>query len=156
MGRILLLLDIYLLINQKESQPLHFTPLTQIHWCAFGDDLLEWKENTSENQTLILLGHDTRTRELIDASLPELKLPKHRVMEVGSVEAQIDWAEAGFGTAIVPDFSLDPRLKLSREVTPLPSFPNTDFGYIVRQNQVLSKAAKQLLKWVAENVSVVG
>ena len=76
-------------------------------------------------------------------------------MEVGSVEAQIDWAEAGFGTAIVPDFSLDPRLKLSRDVTPLPSFPNTDFGYIVRQNQVLSKAAKQLLKWVGENVSVV-
>ena len=33
------------------------------------------------------------------------------------MEAQIDWAEAGFGTAIVPDFSLDPRLKLSREVT---------------------------------------
>ena len=63
---------------------------------------------------------------------------------------------AGFGTAIVPDFSLDPRLTLSREITPLPSFPNTDFGYIVRQNQVLSKAAKQLLTWVGENVSVVG
>ncbi len=92
-------------------------------------------------------------RELIDASLPELNLPKHRVMEVGSVEAQIGWAEAGFGTAIVPDFSLDPRLKLSRSYA-FASFPNTDFGYIVRQNQVLSKA-KQLLAWVGENVSVV-
>ena len=119
------------------------------------DNIFEWQENKKESQTLILLGHDTRTRELIDASLPELKLPKHRVMEVGSVEAQIDWAEAGFGTAIVPDFSIDPRLKLTREVIPLPSFPNTDFGYIVRQNQVLSKAAKQLLTWVGENVSVV-
>ncbi|EOX4466709.1 LysR family transcriptional regulator [Vibrio sp. 2026] len=147
--------DIGFVIAQKESQPLHFTPLTQIHWCAFGDNIFEWQDNLKESQTLILLGHDTRTRELIDASLPELNLPKHRVMEVGSVEAQIDWAEAGFGTAIVPDFSLDPRLKLSREVTPLPSFPNTDFGYIVRQNQVLSKAAKQLLAWVGENVSVV-
>ncbi|WP_031813277.1 substrate-binding domain-containing protein, partial [Vibrio parahaemolyticus] len=147
--------DIGFVIAQKESQPLHFTPLTQIHWCAFGDNIFEWQDNRKESQTLILLGHDTRTRELIDASLPELNLPKHRVMEVGSVEAQIDWAEAGFGTAIVPDFSLDPRLKLSREVTPLPSFPNTDFGYIVRQNQVLSKAAKQLLAWVGENVSVV-
>jgi DNA-binding transcriptional LysR family regulator len=147
--------DIGFVIAQKESQPLHFTPLTQIHWCAFGDNIFEWQENKKESQTLILLGHDTRTRELIDASLPELKLPKHRVMEVGSVEAQIDWAEAGFGTAIVPDFSIDPRLKLTREVIPLPSFPNTDFGYIVRQNQVLSKAAKQLLTWVGENVSVV-
>ncbi|MEF1165459.1 LysR substrate-binding domain-containing protein, partial [Vibrio parahaemolyticus] len=27
--------DIGFVIAQKESQPLHFTPLTQIHWCAF-------------------------------------------------------------------------------------------------------------------------
>ena len=80
-------------------------------------------------------------------------LPDFRVMEVGSVEAQIDWAEAGFGTAIVPDFSLNPKLlKLTRHFTPLPNFPSTNFGYIVRQNQVLSKAAKQLLKWVSHQV----
>lgn len=103
-----------------------------------------------DKPTLILLGHDTRTRELIDASLPKLNLPRFRVMEVGSVEAQIDWAEAGFGTAIVPDFSLHTKTTLSRKVTHLEDFPATDFGYIVRQNQVLSKAAKQLLGWVEE------
>ncbi|MCV5869627.1 LysR family transcriptional regulator, partial [Escherichia coli] len=64
--------DIGFVIAQKESQPLHFTPLTQIHWCAFGDNIFEWQDNRKESQTLILLGHDTRTRELIDASLPEL------------------------------------------------------------------------------------
>ncbi|EJO9867613.1 TPA: LysR family transcriptional regulator [Vibrio vulnificus] len=142
--------DIGFVIAQKESQPLHFTPLTQIKWCAFGDDLLEKAWEVQDKPTLILLGHDTRTRELIDASLPKLNLPRFRVMEVGSVEAQIDWAEAGFGTAIVPDFSLHTKTSLSRKVTHLEDFPATDFGYIVRQNQVLSKAAKQLLGWVEE------
>ncbi|EGR0105446.1 LysR family transcriptional regulator [Vibrio vulnificus] len=142
--------DIGFVIAQKESQPLHFTPLTQIKWCAFGDDLLEKAWEVQDKPTLILLGHDTRTRELIDASLPKLNLPRFRVMEVGSVEAQIDWAEAGFGTAIVPDFSLHTKTTLSRKVTHLEDFPATDFGYIVRQNQVLSKAAKQLLGWVEE------
>lgn len=142
--------DIGFVIAQKESQPLHFTPLTQIQWCAFGDDLWDKQWEEQERPTLILLGHDTRTRELIDASLPKLQLPRFRVMEVGSVEAQIDWAEAGFGTAIVPDFSLHTKTMLSRKVTPLTDFPATDFGYIVRQNQVLSKAAKQLLGWVEE------
>ncbi|HAS6170227.1 TPA: LysR family transcriptional regulator [Vibrio vulnificus] len=142
--------DIGFVIAQKESQPLHFTPLTQIKWCAFGDDLLEKAWEAQDKPTLILLGHDTRTRELIDASLPKLNLPRFRVMEVGSVEAQIDWAEAGFGSAIVPDFSLHTKTTLSRKVTHLEDFPATDFGYIVRQNQVLSKAAKQLLGWVEE------
>ncbi|WP_341851994.1 LysR family transcriptional regulator [Vibrio vulnificus] len=142
--------DIGFVIAQKESQPLHFTPLTQIKWCAFGDDLLDKAWEVQDKPTLILLGHDTRTRELIDASLPKLNLPRFRVMEVGSVEAQIDWAEAGFGTAIVPDFSLHTKTTLSRKVTHLENFPATDFGYIVRQNQVLSKAAKQLLGWVEE------
>ncbi|MCA3925216.1 LysR family transcriptional regulator [Vibrio vulnificus] len=142
--------DIGFVIAQKESQPLHFTPLTQIKWCAFGDDLLDKAWEVQDKPTLILLGHDTRTRELIDASLPKLHLPRFRVMEVGSVEAQIDWAEAGFGTAIVPDFSLHTKTTLSRKVTHLEDFPSTDFGYIVRQNQVLSKAAKQLLGWVEE------
>ncbi|HDY7865825.1 TPA: LysR family transcriptional regulator [Vibrio vulnificus] len=142
--------DIGFVIAQKESQPLHFTALTQIKWCAFGDDLLDKAWEVQDKPTLILLGHDTRTRELIDASLPKLNLPRFRVMEVGSVEAQIDWAEAGFGTAIVPDFSLHTKTTLSRKVTHLEDFPATDFGYIVRQNQVLSKAAKQLLGWVEE------
>ncbi|EHU9470786.1 LysR family transcriptional regulator [Vibrio vulnificus] len=140
----------FVIAQKKESQPLHFTPLTQIKWCAFGDDLLDKAWEAQDKPTLILLGHDTRTRELIDASLPKLNLPRFRVMEVGSVEAQIDWAEAGFGTAIVPDFSLHTKTTLSRKVTHLEDFPATDFGYIVRQNQVLSKAAKQLLGWVEE------
>ncbi|EPF2928674.1 LysR family transcriptional regulator [Vibrio navarrensis] len=142
--------DIGFVIAQKESQPLHFTALTQIQWCAFGDDLFASDWGEQDKPTLILLGHDTRTRELIDASLPKLTLPKYRVMEVGSVEAQIDWAQAGFGTAIVPDFSLHTKAALTRTVTHLEAFPATDFGYIVRQNQVLSKAAKQLLGWVEE------
>ncbi|MBE4600969.1 LysR family transcriptional regulator [Vibrio navarrensis] len=142
--------DIGFVIAQKESQPLHFTALTQIQWCAFGDDLFASDWGEQDKPTLILLGYDTRTRELIDASLPKLALPKYRVMEVGSVEAQIDWAQAGFGTAIVPDFSLHTKAALTRTVTHLEAFPATDFGYIVRQNQVLSKAAKQLLGWVEE------
>lgn len=142
--------DVGFVIAQKASQPLHFTALMQIQWCAVGDDILQWQTAREELPTLILLGHDTRTRELVDASLPHLKLPRHRVMEVGSVEAQLDWAEAGFGTAIVPEFSLHTKPLLSRHVMSLPSFPATDFGYIVRQNQVLSKATKQLLDWVAQ------
>ncbi|KAL8205074.1 UNVERIFIED_CONTAM: hypothetical protein K2H54_000105 [Gekko kuhli] len=71
-----------------------------------------------DEPTLILLGHDTRTRALIDPSLPLLGLPSCRIMEVGSVDAQLDWAEAGFrGWPIVPDFSIHPRLKLTAPVT---------------------------------------
>ncbi|MGL5200504.1 MAG: LysR substrate-binding domain-containing protein, partial [Aeromonas veronii] len=75
-----------------------------------------------------------------------------RIMEVGSVDAQLDWAEAGFGVAIVPDFSLHPRLNLTAPVTSLGDFPGTSLGYVVRQNQVLSRAIKQLLHWVEEEI----
>ncbi|GAL06311.1 transcriptional regulator LysR family [Photobacterium aphoticum] len=148
------------MIAQKESQPLHFTELQQVHWCALGNGLAEWQaraaadaSNSGDEPTLILLGHDTRTRDLIDMALPSLKLPKYRVMEVGSVDAQIDWAEAGFGVAIVPAFSLHPKLNLTSTITPLPDFPTTSLGYIVRQNQVLSRAIKQLLHWVSEEIT---
>ncbi|MGL4855698.1 LysR family transcriptional regulator substrate-binding protein, partial [Plesiomonas sp.] len=132
--------------------------------CALGEGLL-FDEQTdtvvlatkqaasAELPTLILLGHDTRTRALIDVSLQRLSLPPVRVMEVGSVDAQIDWAEAGFGVAIVPEFSLHPKLNLRSRITPLPRFSTTHLGYIVRQNQILSRAVKQLLRWVDEEIS---
>ncbi|GGI75099.1 transcriptional regulator [Shewanella hanedai] len=151
--------DLGFVIAQKESQPLHFTELQQIRWCALGDNLAQWQqamlqpERVLESEpTLILLGHDTRTRDLLDSALPSLNLPTYRIMEVGSVDAQIDWAEAGFGVAIVPEFSIHTKRNLKTTVTPLPQFPTTSLGYIVRQNQILSKAIKQLLKWVDEEI----
>ncbi|RTR38773.1 LysR family transcriptional regulator [Shewanella canadensis] len=155
--------DLGFVIAQKESQPLHFTQLQQIRWCALGDNLALWQQaklqpelELESEPTLILLGHDTRTRDLLDLALPSLNLPKYRIMEVGSVDAQIDWAEAGFGVAIVPEFSIytkrNLKTHLKTKVTPLPEFPTTSLGYIVRQNQILSKAIKQLLKWVDEEI----
>ncbi|MGL4600095.1 MAG: LysR family transcriptional regulator [Plesiomonas sp.] len=156
--------DLGFVLAQKRSEPLHFTPLQPVKWCALGEGLL-FDEQTdtvvlatkqaasTELPTLILLGHDTRTRALIDASLQRLSLPPVRIMEVGSVDAQIDWAEAGFGVAIVPEFSLHPKLNLCSQITPLPRFSTTHLGYIVRQNQILSRAVKQLLRWVDEEIS---
>ncbi|KAB2826415.1 LysR family transcriptional regulator [Aliivibrio finisterrensis] len=151
--------DLGFVIAQKESQPLHFTELQQIKWCALGNHLEKWQQANfdptiimDDKPTLILLGHDTRTRDLLDLALPSLNLPKYRIMEVGSVDAQIDWAEAGFGVAIVPEFSIHLKRNLKATVTPLPKFPTTSLGYIVRKNQVLSKAIKQLLKWVDEEI----
>ncbi len=151
--------DLGFVIAQKESQPLHFTELQQIKWCALGDNLQLWQQSQAshdmphaERPTLILLGHDTRTRELLDPALPTLNLPRYRIMEVGSVDAQIDWAEAGFGVAIVPEFSIYTKTHLKSKVTPLPQFPCTSLGYIVRQNQILSKAIKQLLHWVNQEI----
>lgn len=151
--------DLGFVIAQKESLPLHFKELQQIKWCALGRDLDTWQNkplsaNTplAELPTLILLGHDTRTRDLIDLALPSLNLPRYRVMEVGSVDAQIDWAEAGVGIAIVPEFSLYNKTNLCTKVTALPQFPSTSFGYIVRQNQILSKAIKQFLFWVNKQI----
>ena len=150
--------DLGFVIAQKESQPLHFKELQTITWCAFGHDLANWQNGNltfkqgDEQPTLILLGHDTRTRDLLDLALPLLNLPRYRIMEVGSVDAQIDWAEAGFGIAIVPDFSLRGKENLTAKITPLNEFPTTSLGYIVRQNQVLSKAIKQLLQWVNEEI----
>ncbi len=43
-------------------------------------------------------------------------------MEVGSVDAQIDWAEAGFGVAIIPEFAISTKRHLHSKVTPLTDF----------------------------------
>ncbi|UAK73373.1 LysR family transcriptional regulator [Aeromonas enteropelogenes] len=157
--------DLGFVMAQKRSEPLFYTELQQVTWCALGHGLARWqaraqvgaggderKSDPLDEPTLILLGHDTRTRALIDPSLPLLGLPPCRIMEVGSVDAQLDWAEAGFGVAIVPDFSLHPRLNLIAPVTSLTDFPGTSLGYVVRQNQVLSRAIKQLLVWVEEEI----
>jgi DNA-binding transcriptional LysR family regulator len=149
--------DLGFVMAQKRSEPLFYTELQQVTWCALGHGLARWQDKRGERDpldepTLILLGHDTRTRALIDPSLPLLALPPYRIMEVGSVDAQLDWAEAGFGVAIVPDFSLHARFKLTAPVTRLSAFPATSLGYVVRQNQVLSRAIKQLLHWVEEEI----
>ncbi|SON48892.1 Transcriptional regulator [Vibrio tapetis subsp. tapetis] len=146
--------DLGFVISQKQTQPLHFVELQQVKWVAFGNG---FERNTEQGNelTLILLGHDTRTRDLIDGALPKLNLSNYRIMEVGSVDAQIDWAEAGFGVAIVPEFALSTQRQLTSMVTPLPDFPTTDLGYIVRQNQILSKATKQLLHWVDDGISLL-
>ncbi|MGC9401900.1 LysR family transcriptional regulator [Vibrio genomosp. F10] len=170
--------DLGFVISQKQTQPLHFVELQQVKWVALGqgfeqnialnnqkgrqrndqkDDQTNSKVVNQQDKelTLILLGHDTRTRELIDNALPKLNLSNYRVMEVGSVDAQIDWAEAGFGVAIVPEFAISPHKNITSQVTPLPDFPTTDLGYIVRQNQILSKATKQLLHWVNDGISAM-
>ncbi|WGV98538.1 LysR family transcriptional regulator [Vibrio sp. YMD68] len=162
--------DLGFVISQKQTQPLHFVELQQVKWVALGqgfeqniavnnqkDDQTNSKAVSQQDKelTLILLGHDTRTRELIDNALPKLNLSDYRVMEVGSVDAQIDWAEAGFGVAIVPEFAISSHKNITSQVTPLPDFPTTDLGYIVRQNQILSKATKQLLHWVSDGISAM-
>ncbi|MGL5224160.1 MAG: LysR family transcriptional regulator [Aeromonas sp.] len=163
--------DLGFVMAQKRSEPLFYTELQPVTWCALGHDLTRWQARAAagattvtsaitpdpmsdplDEPTLILLGHDTRTRALIDPSLSQLALPPYRIMEVGSVDAQLDWAEAGFGVAIVPDFSLHPRLHLTAPVMGLQDFPATSLGYVVRQNQVLSRAIKQLLLWVEEAI----
>ncbi|PTC03918.1 LysR family transcriptional regulator [Vibrio mediterranei] len=146
--------DVGFVISQQQSQPLHFVELQQVKWVAFGEGFQQAIANQSEI-TLILLGHDTRTRDLIDDALPRLNLSNYRVMEVGSVDAQIDWAEAGFGVAIIPEFALSTKRNIQTDVTPLSDFPTTNLGYIVRQNQILSKATKQLLQWVGDEMIVL-
>lgn len=143
--------DVGFVISQQQSQPLHFVELQQVKWVAFGEGFQQAIANQSEI-TLILLGHDTRTRDLIDDALPRLNLSNYRVMEVGSVDAQIDWAEAGFGVAIIPEFALSTKRNIQTDVTPLSDFPTTNLGYIIRQNQILSKATKQLLQWVGDEM----
>lgn len=164
--------DLGFVIAQKQSQPLHFTELQQVKWCAVGHNLAAWQEEAKQDlkgdaqevkslpnhsrrhePTLILLGHDTRTRDLIDEALPTLQLAHYRIMEVGSVDAQIDWAEAGFGVAIVPEFALLTKSNITSTITPLVEFPSTSLGYVVRQNQILSKAIKQLLAWVCDEIN---
>jgi len=150
--------DLGIVIAQKQSLPLHYTELQTVHWCALGQDLSLLKARPlskliDEVPTFILLGHDTRTRDLIDVALPLLAFLDYRVMEVGSVDAQIDWAEAGFGIAIVPDFSVHYKKNLSADILRLDEFPATSLGYIVRQNQILSKAVKHLLSLVKEKIA---
>ncbi|MGL4749648.1 MAG: LysR family transcriptional regulator, partial [Shewanella sp.] len=53
---------------------------------------------------------------------------------------------------IVPEFSIYTKTNLKSKITPLPQFPSTSLGYIVRQNQILSKAIKQLLHWVNQEI----
>ncbi|MFA0546437.1 LysR family transcriptional regulator [Vibrio splendidus] len=143
----------FVIAKEQHNESLYFTKLQELSWCALGDgfDI----QDSDEELTLILLGHDTRTRDFIDEGLPSLNLPNYRVMEVGSVDAQIDWAEAGFGLAIVPEFAVSTKQHLHSKVTPLINFSSTSLGYIVRQNQVLSKATKQLLGWVNDEITLL-
>ncbi|MFA0471880.1 LysR family transcriptional regulator [Vibrio sp. 10N.222.51.E8] len=140
----------FVIAKEQHNESLYFTKLQELSWCALGDGF-DIQDSDAE-LTLILLGHDTRTRDFIDEGLPSLNLPSYRVMEVGSVDAQIDWAEAGFGVAIVPEFAVSTKHHLNSTVTPLTNFSSTSLGYIVRQNQVLSKATKQLLGWVNDEI----
>ncbi|ALP41843.1 LysR family transcriptional regulator [Aeromonas schubertii] len=137
--------DLGFVLAQRPSDTLHFTALREVGWCALGEGM------EGEEKRLILLGHDTRTRALLDPALPSLG--RHRVMEVGSVDAQLDWAEAGFGVAIVPDFALLRRRDEGVPVQRLTGFPTTHLGYIVRQNQILSRGIKALLGWVEEEIA---
>ncbi|MDH5934025.1 LysR family transcriptional regulator [Vibrio splendidus] len=143
----------FVIAKEQHNESLYFTKLQELSWCALGDGF-DIQDSDAE-LTLILLGHDTRTRDFIDEGLPSLNLPNHRVMEVGSVDAQIDWAEAGFGVAIVPEFAVSTKQHLHSKVTPLINFSSTSLGYIVRQNQVLSKATKQLLGWVNDEITLL-
>ncbi|MEZ8202499.1 LysR family transcriptional regulator [Vibrio splendidus] len=155
----------FVIAKEQHNESLYFTKLQELSWCALGDGLdmqdsdskteSEVKDDIDTELTLILLGHDTRTRDFIDEGLPSLNLPSHRVMEVGSVDAQIDWAEAGFGVAIIPEFAISTKQHLNSKVTPLTNFSSTSLGYIVRQNQVLSKATKQLLGWVNDEITLL-
>ncbi|MFA0693800.1 LysR family transcriptional regulator [Vibrio sp. 10N.222.49.C9] len=140
----------FVIAKEQHNESLYFTKLQELSWCALGEGF-DIRDSDAE-LTLILLGHDTRTRDFIDEGLPSLNLPNYRVMEVGSVDAQIDWAEAGFGVAIVPEFAVSTKQHLHSKVTPLTNFSSTSLGYIVRQNQVLSKATKQLLGWVNDEI----
>ncbi|MFA0057101.1 LysR family transcriptional regulator [Vibrio echinoideorum] len=141
----------FVIAKEQHNESLYFTKLQELSWCALGDGLDI--QDSDPELTLILLGHDTRTRDFIDEGLPSLNLPNYRVMEVGSVDAQIDWAEAGFGVAIIPEFAISTKQHLKSKVTPLTNFSSTSLGYIVRQNQVLSKATKQLLGWVNDEIT---
>ncbi|WP_333913445.1 LysR family transcriptional regulator [Vibrio coralliirubri] len=141
----------FVIAKEQHNESLYFTKLQELSWCALGDGF-DIQDSDAE-LTLILLGHDTRTRDFIDEGLPSLNLPNYRVMEVGSVDAQIDWAEAGFGVAIVPEFAVSTKQHLHSKVTPLMNFSSTSLGYIVRHNQVLSKATKQLLGWVNDEIT---
>ncbi|MEZ8381363.1 LysR family transcriptional regulator [Vibrio splendidus] len=143
----------FVIAKEQHNESLYFTKLQELSWCALGDGF-DIQDSDAE-LTLILLGHDTRTRDFIDEGLPSLNLPNYRVMEVGSVDAQIDWAEAGFGVAIVPEFAVSTKQHLHSKVTPLMNFSSTSLGYIVRQNQVLSKATKQLLGWVNDEITLL-
>ncbi|MEZ8293929.1 LysR family transcriptional regulator [Vibrio splendidus] len=143
----------FVIAKEQHNESLYFTKLQELSWCALGDGF-DIQDSDAE-LTLILLGHDTRTRDFIDEGLPSLNLPSHRVMEVGSVDAQIDWAEAGFGVAIIPEFAISTKQHLNSKVTPLTNFSSTSLGYIVRQNQVLSKATKQLLGWVNDEITLL-
>ncbi|MEZ8502405.1 LysR family transcriptional regulator [Vibrio splendidus] len=143
----------FVIAKEQHNESLYFTKLQELSWCALGDGF--YIQDSDAELTLILLGHDTRTRDFIDEGLPSLNLPNHRVMEVGSVDAQIDWAEAGFGVAIVPEFAVSTKQHLHSKVTPLINFSSTSLGYIVRQNQVLSKATKQLLGWVNDEITLL-
>ena len=143
----------FVIAKEQHNESLYFTKLQELSWCALGDGF--GIQDSGAELSLILLGHDTRTRDFIDEGLPSLNLPSYRVMEVGSVDAQIDWAEAGFGVAIVPEFAISTKQHLNSKVTPLINFSSTSLGYIVRQNQVLSKATKQLLGWVNDEITLL-
>ncbi|WP_375792483.1 LysR family transcriptional regulator, partial [Vibrio crassostreae] len=70
----------FVIAKEQHNESLYFTKLQDLSWCALGDGL-DIQDSDAE-LTLILLGHDTRTRDFIDEGLPSLNLPNHRVLEL--------------------------------------------------------------------------
>jgi len=59
-----------------------------------------------QGQTLLLLEHGSRLRTLVDERCQEYAVQPDHIMELGSVDLQIDCARACMGIAIIPAYAL--------------------------------------------------
>jgi DNA-binding transcriptional LysR family regulator len=112
-------------------------------WRDYGWVALKNQKGKSEGEsyeamrddTFLVLERGTRARQAFDEALASRgELPDH-LIELGGVEVQIEFALAGLGTAIIPDFSF--RAEAGRGIgkataSPLSWMPRCKLGIVSR------------------------
>ena len=154
--------DLGFVMAQKRSEPLFYTELQRVTWCALGHGLARWQARASSGRAI---PPDEPTPDPAGARHPDPGIDRPSCpCSVCRAAASWRWgawmpsltgprrALASPSCRISP---LHPRLQTA-PVTRLTDFPGTSLGYVVRQNQVLSRAIKQLLHWVEEEILLNG
>ena len=115
------------------------------HHPVAGRDSLDILELVSEQ--LLILETGTATRESFDAVLMLEGVVADRVMELGSVAVQKEFATAGIGVAVVPDYAVKSDCKEGKlACIPVNGLPEKQIGLCYLRGKQLSKAAQTFIE----------
>ena len=139
--------DLGLMMNPPDVPSLHVEVIESAKWIAIGThDHIQAIER-GDPVPLISLGKETRTHHWLSKHWTVIPFEGVVAVEVGSVSGQINWAEAGFGIAILPNWG--GQFKNEQvEIMELNTIPKAPLGLVQRLNFVPSKLSRAFLGYL--------